>query len=71
MPVFTYFAVTGPVLLAILIAISAYLDPAKAPSPEEFLGVGRASADASGVHPVAPEAELSEFLRLQGLPLDG
>jgi hypothetical protein len=70
MPVLTYFTVMGPVLLAALLAISAYLDPDKAPSPAEFLGVRAASADSARVQSKPSEDKLPEFLRLKGLPLN-
>jgi len=70
MPVLTYFAVAGSVLLALLLAISAHLDPEKAPNAAEFLGVRAANADARRLHPVMPQDELSDFLRLKRLPLN-
>jgi hypothetical protein len=70
MPVFTYFAVVGPLLLAALLAVSAYLDPAQAPNAAEFFGVRAANADSRPVQPVASQDELPEVLRLKRLPLD-
>jgi hypothetical protein len=69
MPVLTYFTVMGPILLAVLLAVSAYLDPAKAPSPAELLGVRAASADAARMQSSSSADEIPEFLRLKGMPM--
>ena len=69
MPVFTFFAVTGPLLLAALIALSAYLDPSGAPAPADFFGIRTAQAnvdvDAAGPQDDAPSA----FARLKARPV--
>ena len=49
MPVVTFFAVTGPLLLAALLAFSAYLDPNGAPAPADFFGIGSAQATIADV----------------------
>jgi hypothetical protein len=69
MPVLAYFAVTAPILLAILLAVSAHLEPHKAPSAADFLGIGPANAT-SQIAPTTPQEPLSEFARLKGLPLE-
>jgi hypothetical protein len=70
MPILTYFAVAGSLLLAVLLAVSAYLDPAKAPTAAEFFGVHAANADSRGVQPVMTQDDLPEVLRLKRLPLN-
>ena len=64
MPIFAYFLTTGSVLLGLLLALSAYLDLTKAPSPTELLGIGPAKAQV-----VAAEKE-SHFLRLKQIPIN-
>ena len=64
MPILSYFVVMGSALFAILIAVSAYLEPEKASSPSEFLGVRQAQANEA---PVIGSGEA--FFILKGRPL--
>jgi hypothetical protein len=67
MPILAYFAVTGPLLLAALLALSAYLEPDKAPTPGELLGIQRAHASHSSA--AIPADKPSDFERLRARPL--
>lgn len=65
MPVLKYFAVTGPVLFGILLSISAYLTPEKAPSPGDFLGISAANAETDIRDLARVEKRVSEMNRLK------
>jgi hypothetical protein len=69
MPILRYFATTGPVLLALLLAHSAYLEPEKAPSPTDLLAIGAANAHSGSPEQVVAEEAESDFLRLSRFPL--
>ena len=69
MPIFTYFAITGPASLALLLALSAYVEPEKAPSPTELLAIGAANAHSDSPEQVVAAEEESDFLRLSRFPL--
>jgi hypothetical protein len=69
MPIFTYFAITGPVLLALVLALSAYLEPEKAPTPTELLAIGAANAHSGSPEQMAAAEEESDFSRLNRFPL--
>jgi hypothetical protein len=68
MPVLTFFGVTGPLLLAALLALSAYLDPSGAPAPADFFGIRTAQANA-GVDTVGPQGSPSDYDRLKFRPV--
>jgi hypothetical protein len=70
MPFLTYFAVMGPLLLGGLLALSAYLEPDKAPSTAELLGIPSAQAHVNTTTPKPLPAEPSTFDLLKGLPLN-
>ena len=70
MPIFTYFATTGSVLLGLLLAHSAYLEPEKAPSPTELLAIGPAKAHSDSTAQVVAAKEESSFLRLKQIPIN-
>ena len=68
MPVLKYFAVTAPVLLAVLLVLSTYLDPtgSQASSTVFGMGVGRANTERADAWPrIGP----SESTRLKARPL--
>ena len=69
MPIFTYFAITGPALLVLLLALNAYLDPEKAPSPTELLAIGIANANSGPTSRGVAADEESHFLRLKQIPI--
>ena len=68
MPVLKYLAVTAPVLLAVLLVLSAYLDPTGSPASSALLGmgVGRANAERADAW---PRDGPSESTRLKARPL--
>jgi hypothetical protein len=70
MPILVYFGVTAPLLLAALLAISAYLEPEKAPSTAELLGIPSAQAHVNAAAPKPVPPEPSTFDLLKGLPLN-
>ena len=70
MPILVYFGVTAPLLLGGLLAISAYLEPDKAPSTAELLGIPSAQAHVIAGTPKPLPNEPSTFDRLKGLPLN-
>jgi hypothetical protein len=70
MPIFTYFATTGPVLLALLLALNAYFEPEKAPSRTELLAIGTANAHSGPSAQVVGADEASHFLRLKQIPIN-
>jgi len=69
MPILTYFAVTVPLLLGGLLAVSAYLEPEKAPTTAELIGIPSANAHVVVAPPSAPAHQPSEFDRLSARPL--
>ena len=69
MPVVTFFAVTGPLLLAALLAFSAYLDPNGAPAPADFFGIGSAQATIADVDAVRAQDAASTYGRLKIRPV--
>ena len=69
MPIFTYFAITGPALLVLLLALNAYLEPEKVPSPTELLAIGTANANSGPTAPGIAADEKSQFLRLKQIPI--
>lgn len=71
MPIFTYFAITAPALLALLFALSAYLQPAKAPSPTNVLPIGTANAKSGPTARGVAADEASHFRRLKQIPING
>jgi hypothetical protein len=70
MPIFTYFAITGPVLLGLLLALNAYFEPEKAPSRTELLAIGTANAHSGPSAQVVGADEASHFLRLKQIPIN-
>jgi hypothetical protein len=71
MPIFTYFAITAPALLVFLLALSAYLQPAKAPSPTDVLSVGTANAKSGPTTQGGAADDASHFRRLKQIPING
>ena len=66
MPIFKYFAITGLALLALLLPLSAYLEPSKAP----LVAIGTANAHSGPMkHGVAADQE-PHFLRLRQIPIN-
>ena len=70
MPIFTYFAITGPALLALLLALSAYLELGKAPSPTDVLAIGTAKAKSNPTAQGLAADEASHFRRLKQIPIN-
>jgi len=70
MPLLAYFTVTGPLLLAALLALSASLEPEKAPTTAELLGIPSAKAEAGSAAAAAQNTELSDFQKLKLRPLN-
>ena len=66
MPIFAYFAITGPVLLGLLLALSAYFEAEKVP-PAVSIGTVNARS-ASTAHVVVADED-THFLRLKQFPL--
>jgi len=70
MPILVYFGVTAPLLLTGLLALSSYLEPEKAPSTAELLGIPSAQAHVSPATPKPLPDEPSTFDRLKERPLN-
>jgi hypothetical protein len=71
MPIFRYFAITGPALLALLLALSAYLQPENPPSPTDVLTTGTANAKSGPTAQGLAADEASHFRRLKQIPING
>ena len=69
MPILIYFGVTAPILLALLLAVSAHLEPSQATDLFQLVGITSAQANVSPpASPLSrPDSEL--FSRLQSRPL--
>ena len=66
MPIFKYFAITGPTLLGLLLALSAYLEPDKAP----LVAIGTANAHSGPMAQEVAADQETHFLRLRQLPIN-
>ena len=69
MPVLKYLAVTAPVLLAVLLVLSAYLDPTGSPASSALLGMGVGRANTERADAIWPRDGPSESTRLKARPL--
>jgi len=71
MPIFRFFAITGPALLALLLLLSAYLQPEKAANPADVLTTGTANAKSGPTAEGVAADEASHFRRLKQIPING
>ena len=64
-PLRSYFMVVGPTLLAVLLAISSWLEP----EPRQGLGLEISSAHAADVSEMSEADEYTIFDRIRALPI--